>query len=184
MLKIVFIGAPGSGKGTQCERLSARLGIPHISTGEMLRSLDSEAAGDIHACIDRGDFAPDEFIMQLIAERLEADDCRHGYLLDGFPRTLVQAQTFDSVLRKCSQQLDHVIHLMVEIGELVQRLAKRSQSGQRRDDSPESIRERFEIYKERTAPLLEHYDQQNLVRAVDGMQSVENVFHSICRLSS
>lgn len=180
-MKIVFIGAPGSGKGTQCERLSAHYGIPHISTGEMLRSLDRGKGRDIHAAIDRGHFAPDEFIMQMIAERLGADDCRGGYLLDGFPRTLVQAQAFDCVLRKCSQQLDHVIYLVVEIGELARRLAGRARSGQRPDDSPECIQERIEIYEQRTAPLLDHYERQNLVRTVDGMQSVDEVFRTICQ---
>ncbi len=182
-MKIVFIGPPGAGKGTQCERLSAHLSIPHISTGEMLRSLEGEQGQDIHARIDRGHFAPDDFILPMIAERLGADDCRNGYLLDGFPRTLVQAQAFDGVLRECSQQLDHVIHLVVDVGELVQRLLKRSESGQRSDDSPEFIQERFEIYAERTAPLLAHYEQQRLVRAVDGMQSEADVFDDICRLS-
>lgn len=182
-MKIVFIGAPGSGKGTQCGRLSAELSVPHISTGEMLRSLDSETGQDIHSRIDRGHFAPDEFIMSMIIERLQADDCRGGYLLDGFPRTLVQAHAFDSVLRKRSQHLDMVIHLVVDVDELVQRLLKRSQSGQRSDDSPQFIRERFEIYEQRTAPLLAHYEQQNLVRAVDGMQTEDDVFHAIHLLS-
>tara|TARA_A100001391_G_C5034472_1_gene269248 strand:+ start:590 stop:1150 length:561 start_codon:yes stop_codon:yes gene_type:complete len=181
-VKIVFIGAPGSGKGTQCERLSAHLGIPHISTGEMLRSLDSEAGHDIHLRIDRGHFAPDEFIMRMMADRLGEDDCRSGYLLDGFPRTLVQAQAFDAVLRARSQQLDYVIHLVVDAAELVQRLIKRSQDGQRSDDSPEFIHERFELYEQRTAPLLAHYEDQSLVNAVDGMQCEEAVFQTICQL--
>lgn len=182
-MKIVFIGAPGSGKGTQCERLSAELGVPHISTGEMLRSLDSETGQDIHSRIDRGHFAPDEFILPMILERLQAEDCRDGYLLDGFPRTLVQAHAFDSELRKCSQRLDLVIHLVVGVPELVRRLLKRSQCAQRSDDSPEFILERFEIYEERTAPLLAHYEQQNLVRAVDGMQTEGEVFDAIHLLS-
>lgn len=182
-MKIVFIGPPGAGKGTQCARLSVHLGIPHISTGEMLRSLDSEQGQHIHARIDRGHFAPDDFILPMIAERLSADDCRDGYLLDGFPRTLVQAQAFDGVLQACGQHLDHVIHLVVDVGELVQRLLKRSKSGQRSDDSPEFIQERFEIYEERTAPLLAHYEQQGLVRAVDGMQCEADVFVAVCRLS-
>lgn len=182
-MKIVFIGAPGSGKGTQCERLSVQLGVPHISTGEMLRSLDSETGHDIHSRIDRGHFAPDDFIMQMIAERLQAEDCRDGYLLDGFPRTLVQAHAFDDVLQQRAERLDLVIHLVVDVAELVQRLLKRSQSGQRSDDSPEFIRERFKIYEERTAPLLAHYEQHHLVRAVDGMQTEDEVFNAIHRLS-
>lgn len=178
-MKIVFIGAPGSGKGTQCGRLSIKLGVPHVSTGEMLRSLDSETGQHIHSRIDRGHFAPDEFIMPMMIERLQAEDCGSGYLLDGFPRTLVQAHAFDAVLQNSSQRLDLVIHLVVGVDELVQRLLKRSQSGQRSDDSPEFIRERFEIYEERTAPLLAHYEQQNLVRAVDGMQAEDDVFDAI-----
>lgn len=178
-MRIVFIGAPGSGKGTQCERLSIELGVPHISTGEMLRSLDSQAGYDIHSRIDRGHFAPDDFIMQMIVERLQADDCCNGYLLDGFPRTLVQAHAFDAVLQQRSQRLDLVIHLVVDAEELFRRLTKRSQSGQRSDDSREFIHERFNIYEDRTAPLLAHYERQNLVRVVDGMQTEEDVFNAI-----
>ncbi|TWT73923.1 adenylate kinase [Allorhodopirellula solitaria] len=180
---MVFIGPPGSGKGTQCERLSNHFGVPHISTGEMLRSLDSETGHAIHSSIDRGHFAPDDFIMQMIAQRLLADDCQRGYLLDGFPRTLVQAQAFDAILHQCSQQLDHVIHLVVDVAELVQRLTKRSQCGHRSDDSPEFIHERFELYEERTAPLLAHYEQQSLVRSVDGMRSEDAVFATINQFS-
>ncbi|MCM2371144.1 adenylate kinase [Aporhodopirellula aestuarii] len=179
-MKIVFIGPPGAGKGTQCSLLSAHLGIPHISTGEMLRSLDNESGEAIRLRIDRGHFAPDEFILEMVAERLAQDDCRGGFLLDGFPRTLVQAKAFDESLERQSQTLDHVVHLVVDANELVRRLMERSRSGERSDDSAEFIHERFRIYEERTAPLLEYYGARGQVRTVDAMSTPECVFERIC----
>ncbi|MBB3208403.1 adenylate kinase [Rhodopirellula rubra] len=179
-MKIVFIGPPGAGKGTQCNLLSKHLGVPHISTGEMLRSLDAETGGEIHLRIDRGHFAPDDFILKMVAERLSKDDCRRGFLLDGFPRTLVQAKAFDEAMSEPSQKIDHVVHLIVDANELVYRLAQRSKTGARSDDSAEFIQERFRIYEERTAPLLEHYGAQGLVRAVDAMSMPEVVFDRVC----
>jgi adenylate kinase len=181
VVKIVFIGPPGSGKGTQCARLSAHYGIPHISTGEMLRSLDSESGGEIHGRIDRGHFAPDDFILQMVSARLAQPDCQRGYLLDGFPRTLVQAQAFDAALEQVASRLDHVIHLQVSAKELIRRLAQRSLESARRDDSPEFINERFRIYEQRTAPLLAYYKTQNLVCPINGMQNEADVFAEICR---
>lgn len=181
LMKIVFIGPPGSGKGTQCDLLSDRLSIPHISTGEMLRDLQGEDAIMVRAEIDRGRFAPDDFILKMVGERLAKDDCRDGYLLDGFPRTLVQAKAFDVVFTASGLSLDHVIHMSVEPDELVRRLAERQRTGERADDSAEFIRERFLIYAERTRPLLEYYESQKLVRPVDGMDSPANVFDNICQ---
>ncbi|MFG0286970.1 MAG: adenylate kinase [Rhodopirellula sp. JB044] len=178
-MKIVFIGPPGAGKGTQCGLLSEWLGVPHISTGEMLRSLDSETGGAIHLRIDRGHFAPDDFILEMVADRLSEEDCRRGYLLDGFPRTLVQAKAFDHSMERSTEQLDHVVHLIVGADELVHRLAQRSLTGARSDDSAQFIQERFRIYEERTAPLLEYYGEQGLVREVDASSSPEVVFERI-----
>jgi adenylate kinase len=180
-MKVVFIGPPGSGKGTQCDLLSKRLSVPHISTGEMLRNLQGEDAAMVRERIDRGHFAPDDFILQMVSKRLTEEDCLIGYLLDGFPRTLVQAKAFDHTFTTSGQSLDHVIHMSVEPEELIRRLAERKQTGERIDDSAEFIRERFLIYAERTQPLLDHYESQSLVRPVDGMDTPENVFQNICR---
>ena len=116
-----------------------------------------------------------------MGERLTQDDCQRGYLLDGFPRTLVQAKAFDVTLAESGHALDHVIHMSVEPDELVRRLGERQRTGDRSDDSAEFIRERFQIYAERTRPLLQHYESQVLVRPVDGMDTPKNVFKNVCR---
>jgi len=180
-MKIVFIGPPGAGKGTQCQFLSEHFGIPHIGTGEMLRQLRGGPAPLVHSQINRGHFAPDDFVLKMIGCRLAEPDCAPGYLLDGFPRTLVQAEAFDRSLQDQTQRLDHVIHLQVEPDELVGRLAQRQRTGERSDDSAEFIRERFVIYADRTRPLLDHYDRQELVRPVDGMGGPREVFGNLLR---
>lgn len=178
-MRMIFIGPPGAGKGTQCRRLAEHFDVPHISTGEMLRRLVGEPAPQVHSKIDRGRFAPDEFVLKLVASRLAEPDCQHGYLLDGFPRTLVQAEAFDGSLQSQQVRLQHVIHLVVEPDELIRRLADRQRTGERSDDSPEFIRERFELYATRTQPLLEYYRAQQLLRRVDGMSGVEQVFGNV-----
>lgn len=180
-MKIVFIGPPGAGKGTQCQFLAAHFAIPHIGTGEMLRRLQGAPAPWVHSKINRGHFAPDDFVLEMIGSRLSKPDCASGYLLDGFPRTLVQAEAFDRSLEAQSQRVDHVIHLQVEPDELVRRLAERKRTGERSDDSAEFIRERFGIYADRTRPLLDYYDRQDLVRPVDGMGCPREVFGNLRR---
>lgn len=179
-VRIVFIGPPGAGKGTQCELLSKALKVPHIGTGGMLRALESDSGEAIHLRIDRGHFAPDEFVLQMVAERLSQPDSRTGYLLDGFPRTQVQASAFDKQLVAASLKLDHVLHLQVSAEVLIERLRKRGETEKRADDAEEFIRERFRIYEDRTAPLLDHYRCQGLVRDIDASDSESLVHASIC----
>lgn len=179
-VRIVFIGPPGAGKGTQCELLSKALKVPHIGTGGMLRALESDSGEAIHLRIDRGHFAPDEFVLQMVAERLSQPDSRTGYLLDGFPRTQVQASAFDKQLVAASLKLDHVLHLQVSADVLIERLRKRGETEKRADDAEEFIRERFRIYEDRTAPLLDHYRCQGLVRDIDASDSESLVHASIC----
>lgn len=179
-VRIVFIGPPGAGKGTQCELLSKALKVPHIGTGGMLRALEPESGEQIHLRIDRGHFAPDDFVLQMVAERLAQPDSRTGYLLDGFPRTQVQASAFDKQLVAASLKLDHVLHLQVSADVLIERLRKRGETENRADDSEEFIRERFRIYEDRTAPLLDHYRCQGLVRDIDASDSELLVHASIC----
>jgi adenylate kinase len=179
-VRIVFIGPPGAGKGTQCELLSKALKVPHIGTGGMLRALESDSGEAIHLLIDRGHFAPDEFVLQMVAERLSQPDSRTGYLLDGFPRTQVQASAFDKQLVAASLKLDHVLHLQVSADVLIERLRKRGETEKRADDAEEFIRERFRIYEDRTAPLLDHYRCQGLVRDIDASDSESLVHASIC----
>lgn len=179
-VRIVFIGPPGAGKGTQCELLSEVLRVPHIGTGGMLRALQCDSGAEIHLRIDRGHFAPDDFVLTMIADRLLRPDCESGYLLDGFPRTLVQALAFDEQLASMSLRLDHVLHLRVSVDQLIDRLRRRGERENRADDAHEFVRERFRIYQERTAPLLDHYRQHNLVRDIDASSCSGDVHRAIC----
>lgn len=180
-VRVVFIGPPGAGKGTQCKRLSNELEIPHISSGEMLRATKSDSSiGDLIAgYIDGGHLAPDDLIMQLMIERLRQPDCNSGYLLDGFPRTVNQAQMLDDYLAERNQQVDRVINLVADEHELVSRLLARAQTESRADDTIETIRSRLVIFRERTQPVLEFYQRQAIVHDVDAMQKPEEVFETI-----
>ncbi|MBN1394289.1 MAG: adenylate kinase [Pirellulales bacterium] len=174
-MRIVFIGPPGSGKGTQAQRLVELYGLAHLSTGDMLRAA-REAKTEIGLKADRymsaGDLVPDDIIVTIITERIGQPDCRNGYLLDGFPRTIAQAQALDEMLADKGTPLDAAVELKVPEEELFQRLAGRG----RADDSPEVIRQRLEAYRKQTKPLLDYYNQQNLFVSIDGLGTVDEVF--------
>ena len=180
-MRIVFIGPPGAGKGTQCQRLIEFLGIPHISTGEMLRSTRSEAglAALVAGRIDNGQLAPDDLVMGLITRRLAEPDCDAGCLFDGFPRTLNQAEMLDGYLASNNDQLDLVLDLRVEHQELISRLLKRARIEHRPDDTAASIAERLHVFRTRTQPLLDYYDERELVVPIDGMQTPDLVSQQI-----
>lgn len=180
-MRIVFIGPPGVGKGTQCKRLASHFRIVHLSTGEMLRSVDKESALGllIGSYIDVGGLAPDNLVMRIVRKRLLADDCRNGCLFDGFPRTLVQAEALDQYMGAIGDSLCIVISLEAETTELVDRLLKRAQQESRIDDTSETIQRRLEVFREKTAPVLEYYGAQGLVQPVDAMQSPDAIFDSI-----
>jgi len=181
-MRIVFIGPPGVGKGTQCRRLAQHFQIPHLSTGDMLRSVrkGSTLGRLIGSYIDAGSLAPDNLVMRIVKKRLTAADCRNGCLFDGFPRTLVQAEALDQDLAASSHKLCIVISLEADTGELIDRLLKRSQQENRIDDTAETIQRRLTIFREKTAPVLEYYDAQGLVQPIDAMQSPDAIFDSIC----
>jgi len=177
-MRIVFIGPPGAGKGTQSARLLSYLGIPHLSTGDMLRaaiesgsSIGKEAA----SYMNHGELVPDALIVDLLGERLEAGDCQKGCLLDGFPRTLGQAESLDDYLRQNGSALDVVLAIQVEEDELVGRLSQRGRS----DDRPDAIRQRLRDFNAITRPVLDYYKERGLLHNVPGQGSPDDVFERI-----
>ena len=175
--RILFLGPPGAGKGTQAAMVAKALGVPHISTGAMLR--DAVAAGTdlgsrVEAIMEAGDLVSDDLVVAIVDERLAANDARCGYLLDGFPRNVAQAEALDDAV---VDAIGTVILLDVDTEELVGRLLKRAEEEGRADDNEETIRRRLEVYLEETAPLVDHYGDE--VVRIDGVGSIEEVFARI-----
>jgi len=174
-MRIVFIGPPGAGKGTQAERLIQNYKLAHLSTGDMLRAA-REAKTEVGLNADKymsaGMLVPDNIILDIIAERLKQSDCQKGYLLDGFPRTIAQAEALDAMLAKKGTPLGAVLELKVSEEELFKRLAGRG----RADDTPEVIRQRLVAYRKQTEPLLAYYTRRGLLKSIDGLGTVEEIF--------
>jgi len=175
---LMILGAPGSGKGTQGKLLADHLGIPQVSTGELLRSavqrgtaLGREAKG----YMDRGLLVPDSVVLRLIREILDSREAARGVLMDGFPRTVPQAQAVDRILAERRARVDRVLLLEVEEQELVKRLLGRAAKEGRSDDNLESIKQRLTVYHEQTAPLVAYYEQQGAVRRIPGMGAVDDI---------
>lgn len=176
MTNIVFLGPPGSGKGTQAARLTEQLGIAHISTGDMLRgaiAAQTEMGKRVEAILARGELVSDDVIAALVEERVQADDCANGFLLDGFPRTLPQAELLDGALGRLGLALDAVVLIDVPEDELMRRLTSRGQG--RDDDKPEVIAHRLEVYRDLTAPLADLYRGRGMLREVDGVGTMDEV---------
>jgi adenylate kinase len=179
-MRLILLGPPGAGKGTQSERLKGRHGIVQLSTGDMLRA--AAAAGTpvgvrAKTIMDRGDLVPDDVMVEIISERIGQADCAKGFILDGFPRTVAQAEALDRLLAEKGLRLDAVIELTVDEAALIGRIERRAKEtgGARADDTVETLRKRLEVYRRQTAPVADHYRRKGALRQVNGMESVENV---------
>ncbi len=187
-MRLVLLGPPGAGKGTQAKRLVSKYGIVHLSSGEMLRSA-AEAGTPVglqaKSLIDRGGLVPDDMIVKIIADRIDQPDAKAGFILDGFPRTVPQAEALERLLDERGLKLDAIIALVVNEGILLDRIEKRvadmKMSGEtlRADDNPEVLKERLSAYRAQTAPLIDYYAKRGIVRPVDGMDSVDEVGEAI-----
>jgi len=180
-MRVVIFGPPGAGKGTQAEWLTTHLSVPHLSTGEMLREViakGTDVGRAAQSYIDDGKLVPNDLVIQIVDDRLKEDDCRAGFLLDGFPRTLAQAETLNKLLDAHSEALDMVIDLAVPNEILNKRLLDRG----RTDDAEDVIQKRFEVFQAETKPLLEHYDSRGLLRSVDGTGTRDEVRQRIRQL--
>ncbi len=181
-MRIVFLGPPGSGKGTQARLLAERLGVPAISTGEILREAVRQKTPlglQAQAVMEKGELVSDDLILALIAERIAARDARGGFILDGFPRTLEQAGAFEAMMAKGGEALSAALNFSVPEAALTQRMLARAQAEGRADDRPETIRERLRVYREKTEPLVGFYRDRDLLAAIDGVGEVSEIARRI-----
>jgi adenylate kinase len=183
-MRLVLLGAPGSGKGTQAARLKADLNVPHISTGDMLRA--AVAAGTplglkAKAVMDAGQLVSDDILLGMLEERLAQDDARNGFILDGYPRNLAQADALDHLLSRIGQPLDAVVKLEVPSEAIIGRCQIRFQAENRADDNPDTVRKRLGIYAEQTAPVAEFYARRGKLQVVDGVGELDEVTARIKR---
>ncbi|MBB4301590.1 adenylate kinase [Rhodobium orientis] len=179
-MRLIFLGPPGSGKGTQAKRIVESRGIVQLSTGDMLRAAvkaETEVGLKAKEIMDRGDLVPDEVVVGIIAERIEAADCANGFMLDGFPRTIAQAEAFDRVMAEKGLGLDAVILLDVDDAILLERIEKRAREtgGERADDNAETLKKRLTVYHDQTKPLIGYYRDKNMLQTIDGTQTVDQV---------
>ena len=182
MTRLLLIGPPGAGKGTQAARLAEAFGIPAISTGDIFRENvknETELGRQAKAFMDRGEYVPDSLTNALVRDRLSHEDAKAGFLLDGYPRTADQVVELDGILADQGNALDAVVLITADTDEVVRRLLNRALEQGRADDTEEVIRRRMEVYAEQTAPLIEVYSSRNLVREVDGLGAVEEVTERI-----
>ncbi|MEE4175167.1 MAG: adenylate kinase [Xanthomonadales bacterium] len=181
-MRIVLLGAPGSGKGTQAALLKDHYAIPHISTGVLLReavAAQTPLGLQAKAIMDRGDLVPDNVMLDLIRERLGQDDVSGGFILDGYPRNLSQAEALDTVLGELGQPVEEAVLIEVNEDMVVERIAKRAAEEGRSDDTEEVVRNRMRVYQEQTAPVAGHYEDQGLLTRVLGEGTIEEVLERI-----
>jgi adenylate kinase len=203
-MNLIFLGPPGAGKGTQAETIIREFGIPQISTGDIIRSAiraQTALGHEFQSYADAGRLVPDDLVVRLVEDRLSQPDCRNGFLLDGFPRTVAQAEALDTLLARMNRHLDHVLLLVVDDDALVDRITGRRmdpETGrvyhlkydpppagalprlvQRPDDTVEVLTKRLEEYHRKTAPLIPYYEKAGLIRRIDGLGSMEDISHRI-----
>jgi adenylate kinase len=204
-MNIILLGPPGSGKGTQAKLIEERCGIPQISTGDMLRkAVENKTELGIRAknYMDSGALVPDELVIKITEERLKAEDCRDGFILDGFPRTVPQAEALDEVLNKMNKKIDNALNIEVKEDDIIRRMSGRrickgcgasyhiifnppkeenicdlcgKELYQRDDDKEETVRNRLKVYKDQTEPLINYYREKSVLRSIDGGRKIEEV---------
>jgi len=182
---IILLGPPGSGKGTQGALLAERIGIPRVSTGDLLRSAVSRGTTlgrRAQASMDQGLLVPDEVVIGLIEEVLGMAEAANGVMMDGFPRTMAQAEAVDRALETQGRRVDHVLNIAVPDRELMRRLSGRAREQGRSDDTPEAIRKRLTVYGEQTAPLVQYYRERGILREVRGTGSIDTIAARIAAL--
>ena len=208
-MKLILVGPPGSGKGTQAKMLIEKYSIPQISTGDILREAVKEGSPlgkKAKSIMDKGSLVPDELVVGIIEERLKKPDCKGGFILDGFPRTVAQAEALDSILDKMNLEIDHLLNIEVDDGELLKRLTGRrtckscgrgyhiifdppakenicnecnGELYQRDDDKEDTIKSRLKVYHDQTAPVVDFYKKKNMSRTIDGLGKIDEVFTRI-----
>jgi len=213
-MNIILLGPPGAGKGTQAKMLVEEYQIPQISTGDILRAAVKEGSPlgkEAKACMDKGELVPDSVVIGIVEERIQQSDCAKGYMLDGFPRTVPQAEALDGMLQNLSSQIDHVVSIEVANEELVGRLTGRrtcrecgagfhvmfdppKQEGvcdkcggelyQRDDDNVETVTSRLQVYESQTLPLIEYYKTQGKIRSIDGVGEIKEIYGRVTQVLS
>ncbi len=208
-MKIIMLGAPGAGKGTQAKKLASKYGIPHISTGDIFRANiknGTELGQKAKVYMDQGLLVPDELVVDLVVDRFKQADCENGYVLDGFPRTIPQAKALDEALEKNNDAVEYAIDVDVPDESIISRMAGRracvgcggtyhlvtippktegicdtcgAELILREDDKPETVEKRLKVYHDQTQPLIDYYQGKNILRSVDGTQNLEDVFKDI-----
>lgn len=211
-MKVIMLGAPGAGKGTQAKQIADKYSIPHISTGDIFRANiknGTELGEKAKTYMDQGLLVPDELVVALVADRIQQDDCKNGFVLDGFPRTIPQAEALDAALEKINEKMDYAIDVDVPDENIINRMSGRraclncgatyhivsiptkvegicdrcgSPVVLRDDDQPETVKKRLEVYHEQTQPLIDYYRKQDILKTVNGVQPMEEVFQSIVEI--